>query len=95
MSPDVARPMTGAARETTASELDAPLHKRLGPVAKHLEKYFGITTVGELLNHFPRTYLKRGELTPIADVPVDEEVTLIARVQSATSRRMKVVWSVI
>ncbi|WP_104178896.1 ATP-dependent DNA helicase RecG [Arthrobacter sp. B0490] len=80
MTPDTAR--------ATASELDAPLEKRLGPVAKHLAKYFGITTVGELLNHFPRTYLKRGELTPIADVPVDEEVTLIARVHSANSRKM-------
>lgn len=70
-------------------ELDAPLERRIGAVAKPLEKHFGITTVGELLNHFPRTYLKRGELTPIADVPVDEEVTLIARVQSAASRRMR------
>ncbi|MEG9248590.1 ATP-dependent DNA helicase RecG [Arthrobacter sp. Soc17.1.1.1] len=80
MTPDTAR--------ATASELDAPLEKRLGPVSKLLAKHFGITTVGELLNHFPRTYLKRGELTPIAEVPVDEEVTLIARVQSANSRRM-------
>ncbi|KNC18506.1 ATP-dependent DNA helicase RecG, partial [Arthrobacter sp. RIT-PI-e] len=70
------------------SELDAPLGTFVGPLAKHLDKYLGITTVGELLNHFPRTYLERGELTPIADVPVDEEVTLIARVQSAASRRM-------
>ncbi|MDN4611281.1 ATP-dependent DNA helicase RecG [Arthrobacter burdickii] len=77
-----------AARSATASELDAPLDRHLGPVAKQLAKHFGITTVGQLLNHFPRTYLKRGELTPIADVPVDEEVTLIARVQSAASRRM-------
>ncbi|MHA7278679.1 ATP-dependent DNA helicase RecG [Arthrobacter sp. MDT2-2] len=77
-----------AARSVTASELDAPLDRHLGPVAKQLAKHFGITTVGQLLNHFPRTYLKRGELTPIADVPVDEEVTLIARVQSAASRRM-------
>lgn len=75
-------------RSGTASELDAPLDRRLGPAAKLLDKHFGITTVGELLNHFPRTYLKRGELTPIADVPVDEEVTLIARVQAANSRRM-------
>ncbi|RJT82032.1 ATP-dependent DNA helicase RecG [Arthrobacter cheniae] len=82
MTPDTAR-------STTASELDAPLDRHLGPLAKLLAKHLGITTVGELLNHFPRTYLKRGELTPIADVPVDEEVTLIARVQSANSRRMR------
>ncbi|MHA7144784.1 ATP-dependent DNA helicase RecG [Arthrobacter sp. TmT3-37] len=75
-------------RSVAASELDAPLDRHLGPVAKQLAKHFSISTVGELLNHFPRTYLKRGELTPIADVPVDEEVTLIARVQSANSRRM-------
>ncbi len=82
MTPDTAR-------SATVSEFDAPLDRHLGPVAKLLVKHFCITTVGELLNHFPRTYLKRGELTPIADVPVDEEVTLIARVQSANSRRMR------
>ncbi len=75
-------------RAATASELDAPLDRLLGPVSKLLAKHFGYTTSGELLHHFPRTYLERGELTPIADVPVDEEVTLIARVQSANARRM-------
>ncbi len=75
-------------RSATASELDDPLEDHVGPIAKQLAKRMDIHTVGELLNHFPRTYLKRGELTPIADVPVDEEVTLIARVQSANSRRM-------
>ncbi|MFC3299504.1 ATP-dependent DNA helicase RecG [Arthrobacter agilis] len=82
MTPERARP-------ATASDLDAPLDRHLGAVAKQLEKHFGITTVGGLLHHYPRTYLERGELTPIADVPVDEEVTLIARVQSANSRRMR------
>ena len=81
--------MTPGTARAVASELDASLDRHLGPVAKPLAKYFGITTVGELLNHFPRTYLKRGELTPISDVPVDEDVTLIARVQSARSRRMQ------
>jgi ATP-dependent DNA helicase RecG len=75
-------------RPAPSSELDAPLERRLGASAKPLAKHFGITTVGELLNHFPRTYLKLGELTPIDEVPVDEEVTLLARVQSANQRRM-------
>ncbi|TDK28260.1 ATP-dependent DNA helicase RecG [Arthrobacter crusticola] len=70
------------------AELDVPLDRRLGSLAKLLAKHLNLFTVGQLLNHFPRNYLKRGELTPIADVPVDEEVTLIARVQSANSRRM-------
>ncbi|THJ64977.1 ATP-dependent DNA helicase RecG [Arthrobacter echini] len=80
MSPDAAW--------SAVSELDSPLQKHLGPVAKLLARHFDIHTVGELLGHFPRTYLERGELTPISDVPVDEEVTLIARVQSSNSRRM-------
>ncbi|MHA7264041.1 ATP-dependent DNA helicase RecG [Arthrobacter sp. TMN-37] len=70
------------------AELDVPLDRRLGSPAKLLAKHLNLFTVGQLLNHFPRNYLKRGELTPIAEVPVDEEVTLIARVQSANSRRM-------
>ncbi len=70
------------------AEFDVPLDRRLGSLAKLLAKHLNLFTVGQLLNHFPRNYLKRGELTPIADVPVDEEVTLIARVQSANSRRM-------
>ena len=64
------------------------LDRLLGAQAKLLAKHLELSTAGELLNYFPRTYLKRGELTPIADVPVEEEVTLIARVQTANSRRM-------
>lgn len=80
MTPDTAR--------SAVSDLDAPLDRHLGPVAKLFAKHFEIHTVGQLLNHFPRTYLRRGELTPIDEVPVDEDVTLIARVQSSNSRRM-------
>ena len=54
-----------------------------------IEKHLGITTVGGLLNHFPRRYMNRGELTPISEVPLDEEVTLIARVVSSSTRAMR------
>ncbi|MET1064160.1 MAG: ATP-dependent DNA helicase RecG, partial [Arthrobacter sp.] len=54
-----------------------------------IEKHLGITTVGGLLNYFPRRYMNRGELTPISEVPLDEEVTLIARVVSSSTRFMK------
>lgn len=71
-------------------ELDFPLERRIGkPSAAKLDKYLGLKTVGDLLHHFPRRYLERGELTPIAEIPFDEEVTLIARVQSANARRMQ------
>lgn len=72
-------------------ELSAPLDpKLLGiKVVKVLGESLGIYSVGQLLNHFPRTYLAPGELTGLSGVPLDEEITLIARVQSANSRWMK------
>jgi ATP-dependent DNA helicase RecG len=72
------------------SELDLALERRIGKrSAAVIEKHLGLTTVGELLNYFPRRYLSRGELTPISDVPLDEEVTLIARVLSNSTRSMR------
>ncbi|WP_458115191.1 ATP-dependent DNA helicase RecG [Arthrobacter sp. D2-10] len=73
------------------AELDLPLNlKMLSPkLQKQLEESLGISSVGQLLNYFPRTYLAPGELTALAELPLGEEVTLIARVQSANSRRMR------
>ena len=73
-----------------SAELDLDLGRLVGKrsagvIAKHL----GLTTVGALLNYFPRRYLDRGELTPISEVPLDEDVTLIARVVSSSTRTMK------
>ena len=77
-------------RSNVSPELDLPLDRRLDKkAAAKLEKHLGLTTVGDLLHHFPRRYMDRGELTPIADIPYDEDVTLIARVQSANARRMQ------
>ena len=49
----------------------------------------GITTVEELLAHYPRRYAERGELTDLASLKVGEQVTVLARVASATSRPLK------
>ncbi len=48
------------------------------------EKVFGITTVGDLLRHYPRRYYTRGELTPLAELREGDHVTVLARVESAT-----------
>lgn len=73
-----------------SAELKLALERRIGKrSAAVIEKHLGITTVGELLNYFPRRYLSRGELTPISEVPLDEEVTLIARVVSSSTRAMR------
>lgn len=72
------------------TELELGLERRIGKrSAAVVEKHLGITTVGGLLNYFPRRYLNRGELTPISEVPLDEEVTLIARVVSNSTRQMR------
>ena len=72
------------------AELDLGLERRIGKrSAAVIEKHLGLTTVGGLLNYFPRRYLSRGELTPISDVPLDEGVTLIARVVSSSTRAMR------
>lgn len=72
------------------AELDLALERRIGKrSAAVIEKHLGITTVEGLLNYFPRRYLMRGELTPISELPLNEEVTLIARVLSSSTRHMQ------
>ncbi|WP_323958657.1 DEAD/DEAH box helicase [Arthrobacter sp. JZ12] len=73
------------------AELSTPLSTKIvsSRIVKALGESLGIHTVGQLLNHFPRTYLSTGELTPLAELPLDEEVTIVARVQSSNSRRMR------
>lgn len=73
-----------------SAELGLGLERRIGKrSAAVIEKHLGITTVGGLLNYFPRRYMDRGELTPISEVPLDEDVTLIARVLSSSTRPMR------
>jgi ATP-dependent DNA helicase RecG len=58
-----------------------PLGKK---TSEAFEKVFGITTVGDLLRHYPRRYYTRGELTPLAELREGDHVTVLARVESAT-----------
>lgn len=72
------------------AELELALERRIGKrSAAVIEKHLGITTVEGLLNYYPRRYMSRGELTPIAELPLDEDVTLIARVLSSSTRQMQ------
>ncbi|MFZ3597177.1 ATP-dependent DNA helicase RecG [Streptomyces sp. BH104] len=68
--------------------LEEPLKKVLGPAtAKVMAEHLGLHTVGDLLHHYPRRYAERGELTRLADLPLDEHVTVVAQV--ATARILK------
>ena len=57
--------------------------------AKAFAKHLGLKTVADLLQHFPRRYSSRGELTPIAQIPIGEAVTVVADIQDVRERRIK------
>ncbi|MFF4305566.1 ATP-dependent DNA helicase RecG [Streptomyces sp. NPDC001601] len=64
--------------------LQEPLKKVLGPAtAKVMAEHLGLHTVGDLLHHYPRRYEERGQLTHLADLPMDEHVTVVAMVADA------------
>src|SRR6478736_5291121 len=60
-----------------------------GKTAAALDRAFGMKTVGDLLAHYPRRYVRRGELTQISSLPVGEPVTIVAEVRRASERRMQ------
>jgi len=73
----------------TAGFLSTPLNELIGgKSAASLEKAFGITRAGELLNHYPRRYIDRGRLTTLRNVEVGVPVTIMATIQSVETRRM-------
>lgn len=57
--------------------------------AKAFAKNLGLKTVSDLLQHFPRRYSSRGELTPIAEIPIGESVTVVADVVDVRERYMR------
>jgi ATP-dependent DNA helicase RecG len=54
-----------------------------GRTAKAIERGLGLHTVGELLRHYPRRLAERGELTDLASLQIDEEVTVLATVKTS------------
>ncbi len=72
----------------------ASLQDPLGPVvgakaAKRLAAALDVTTVGELLRHYPRRYENRGELTDLASLRDGENVTVQAEIASVSVRKMR------
>jgi ATP-dependent DNA helicase RecG len=54
-----------------------------GRTAKALSTGLGLETVGDLLRHYPRRMSERGELTDLASLRVDDDVTVMAEVRSS------------
>lgn len=72
----------------------SPLDQKLGGVlgartAATFAKGFGIETVGDLLTHYPRRYARRGELTELSHLPLDDDVTIVAEVIDVRERPMR------
>ena len=57
--------------------------------AKVLETTFGIKTIGDLMRHYPRRYMVRGELSDISELHEGDETTILAQVYSASTRPMR------
>ena len=72
------------------ASLDSKLVGVLGDrTAKVLKDVFGYSTIGDLLHHYPRRYLVRGELSDIAELHEGDEITILAEIFSASSRRLQ------
>jgi ATP-dependent DNA helicase RecG len=57
--------------------------------AKVLETTFGIKSIGDLMRHYPRRYMVRGELSDISALHEGDETTILAQVYSASTRPMR------
>ena len=70
--------------------LDTRLDRLLGAkTAKALANALDLRTAGDLLRHYPRRYVERGELTDLSELRVDDHATVIAEIESVTSRSYK------
>ncbi|GGG65109.1 ATP-dependent DNA helicase RecG [Kocuria dechangensis] len=80
----------GGAFPDAVPELDQPLARLLGrTTADQLARQLDVTTIGQLLDYFPRKYMPRGELTPFSELSIDQQVTIVAEVVHASTRQMR------
>jgi ATP-dependent DNA helicase RecG len=72
------------------TSLNAKLVNVVGDrTAKVLDTAFGYRIVSDLLRHYPRRYLVRGELSDIAELNEGDEVTVLAEIFSSSSRKLQ------
>jgi ATP-dependent DNA helicase RecG len=60
-----------------------------GRTAKPLAETLGLETVGDLLDHLPRRYEERGQLTDLHDLREGEDVTISAEVVTVKGRQLR------
>ncbi|MFC5179148.1 ATP-dependent DNA helicase RecG [Nocardioides taihuensis] len=69
--------------------LDSPVTTVLGSRGKKTDAVvdkLGLRTVGDLLDHFPRRYLKTAELTDVSEVEEGQQLVVVGEILSSTLR---------
>ncbi len=73
-----------------ADVLGEPLDQNVGgKTAEALSEGLDLHTVGDLLDHFPRRYVERGELTRLDELVPGELVTIQAEVVKVSGRQIR------
>jgi ATP-dependent DNA helicase RecG len=57
--------------------------------AKAFLKQFGFETVSDLLEHYPRRYASRGELTGLNELPIGEQVSVVGEIERTAVKHLK------
>ncbi len=72
---------------TAVSGVDVRLQSLVGgKTATKLKDHLELYTAEDLLRHYPRRYARRGQLTDLSALPLNEHVTVLARVVEAALR---------
>jgi ATP-dependent DNA helicase RecG len=69
--------------------LARPLRGLVGGATAKALATLDVHTVGDLIDHLPRRYGEHGQLSDIGRLQVDEQATVMAEVESVSSRRMR------
>jgi ATP-dependent DNA helicase RecG len=67
-------------------QLSDKLRSVIGSKAKKLADHLDLHTVEDLIRHYPRRYARRGDLTDLSKLRLDEHVTIMATVRSAVNK---------
>ncbi len=79
-----------AGRGVAAVDPSTPLARALGDrTAKVLGSGLDLHTVGDLLHHYPRRYVERGQLTSFRDLVVGEHATVLAEVVTVAAKQLR------
>lgn len=57
--------------------------------AKAFLKQFGFETASDLLEHYPRRYAFRGELTGLNELPIGEQVSVVGEIERTSVKHLK------